>query len=105
MQLFRFTKKLRHSLALVGTVWICSSTNEPDESYYKLVFTDADQVEGWVKYNSENKEVKVFSADYNKKKNILHVKKEEDIFMAVYEKNRITAVVDGQKMSFNKAQV
>jgi len=25
--------------------------------------------------------------------------------MAVYEKNQITAVVDGQKMSFNKAQV
>ena len=60
MQLFRFTKKLRRSLALVGTVWICSSTNEPDESYYKLVFTDADQVEGWVKYNSEKKRSKSF---------------------------------------------
>ncbi|MBL6662374.1 MAG: hypothetical protein ISP65_05275, partial [Flavobacteriaceae bacterium] len=59
-------------------------------------------VEGWVKYNSQEEEVKVFSADYKKKKNILHVKKEDDIFMAVYDKNQITAVLDGQKMSFSK---
>ena len=105
MRLFRFTKKLRRSLALVGTVWMCTSTNEPDASYYKLIFTDVDQVEGWVKYNSQDGEVKVFSADYKKNKNILHVKKEDDVFMAVCDKNQITAVVDGQKISFNKTQV
>ena len=102
MRSFRFTKKIRQSLALVGTVWMCTSTNEPDASYYKLIFANEDQVEGWVKYNSQEEEVKVFYADYKKKKNILHVKKEDDIFMAVYDKNQITAVLDGQKMSFSK---
>ena len=105
MRLINIINKLKQSLALVGTVWICSSTNEPDETYYKLVFTDRDQVEGWVKYNSEKEEVKVFSADYPKKKNILHVKKQEDAFMAIYDKNQITAIVDGQEMNFSKAEI
>ena len=33
MQLFRFTKKLRRSLALVGTVWICSSLRTEYQKY------------------------------------------------------------------------
>ena len=105
MRLFRFTKKIRQSLALVGTVWMCTSTNEPDASYYKLIFANEDQVEGWVKYNSQEEEVKVFSADYKKTKNVLHVKKEDDIFIAVFEKSQLTAVLDGQKMSFSKSQL
>ena len=105
MRLFGFTKKKKQSSTLVGTAWICTSTNETETLYYKLVFTDEDQVEGWVKYISQEEEVIVFSADYKKTKNVLHVKKEDDIFMAVFEKSQLTAVLDGQKMSFSKSQL
>jgi len=102
MRLFSISKRFKQSLALVGTVWICSSTNEPEASYYKLVFTNRDQVEGWIKFENEKEEQYVFLAAYIKSKNILHVKKQEEIFMAVLEENSFTALIDDQKMTFKK---
>jgi len=55
MRLFSISKRFKQSLALVGTVWICSSTNEPEASYYKLVFTNRDQVEGWINLKMKKK--------------------------------------------------
>ena len=71
-------------------------------SYYKLVFTNGEQVEGWIKFKNEKEEQCVFLADYHKSKNILHVRKQEDIFSAVLEKNKFTALIDDQKMTFKK---
>ena len=102
MRLFSISKRIKQSLALAGTVWICSSTNEPEASYYKLVFTNGEQVEGWIKFENKKEEQCVFLADYHKSKNILHVRKQEDIFTAVLEKNKFTALIDDQKMTFKK---
>lgn len=102
MRLFSMSKRIKQSLALAGTVWICSSTNEPEVCYYKLVFTNGEQVEGWIKFENEKEEQCVFLADYHMSKNILHVRKQEDIFIANLENNKFTALIDDQKMTFKK---
>jgi hypothetical protein len=43
-----------------------------------------------------------FFADYHMSKNILHVRKQEDIFTANLENNKFTALIDDQKMTFKK---
>ena len=92
--------KSRQNRELVHSEWICEATGDAMASFYKLRFGSNGSVEGWVKYRDEAHEVKVFTAIYEKEKNLLKFYKEDDVFVAVYSKNKIAAVIDGQTMNF-----
>ena len=51
-------------------------------------------------YIDQEDEVNVFSASFEKEKNLLKFHKEDDLFVAVYSKSKIAAVIDGQTMNF-----
>lgn len=59
-------------------------------------------MEGWVKYKSETEEINVFTAAYNKSKNLLEFKKGKEFFVGICHKNQITTLIDGRSLKFVK---
>jgi len=94
------SKKIKSSRALANTVWICETTRESNATYYLLRFAAVNFVEGWVKYKDQKEEIRAFSAVYSKENNLLKFQKEDDLFVAVYTKEKIAAVIDGQTLNF-----
>lgn len=93
-------KKSKSTRELANSVWICEATGEPNVTHYSLRFAAVNFVEGWVKYKDQNEEIRVFSAIYTKEKNLLKFQKEDDLFVAVYSKEKIAAVIEGQTLNF-----
>ncbi len=100
MRFFQSRSKSKSNKELTNSEWICEATGDVSASFYKLRFLSKSTVEGWVKYIDQEDEVKVFSASFEKEKNFLKFYKEDDLFVAVYTKNKIAAVIDGQKINF-----
>ena len=94
------SKKKKSSPGLANSVWTCESTGESNVTYYSLRFAAVNFVEGWVQYKDQEEEVRVFSAVYTKEKNLLKFQKKDDLFVAVYTKDKIAAVIDGQTLNF-----
>ena len=102
MYLFQALFKKKRLKKWVGSVWKCSSNIESEAAYYKLFFSTENEVEGWVKYKSETEETNVFTAAYNKSKNLLEFKKGKEFFVGICHKNQITALIDGRSLKFVK---
>ena len=100
VRFFQSSSKSKSNKELTNSEWICEATGDVSASFYKLRFLSKSTVEGWVKYIDQKNEVKVFSASFEKEKNLLKFHKEDDLFVAVYTKNKIAAVIDGQTMNF-----
>ena len=100
MRFFQSSSKSKSNKELTNSEWICEATGDVSASFYKLRFLSKSTVEGWVKYIDQKNEVKVFSASFEKEKNLLKFRKEDDLFVAVYTKKKIAAVIDGQTMNF-----
>ena len=100
MRFFQSSSKSKSNKELTNSEWICEATGDVSASFYKLRFLSKSTVEGWVKYIDQKNEVKVFSASFEKEKNLLKFHKEDDLFVAVYTKNKIAAVIDGQTINF-----
>jgi hypothetical protein len=100
MKFFQSSSKFKINKGLINSEWICEATGDESASFYKLRFASKDFVEGWVKYTDHKNEVLVFSATYEKEKNLLKFRKDDDLFVAVYTKNKLTALIDGEAMNF-----
>jgi len=100
MKFFSSSSKQRYNKELANSVWICEATDEVNATYYKLRFVAHDFVEGWVKYIDQEEESKVFLASFEKEKNLLKFFKDDDVFVGIYTKSKIAAVIDGQTMNF-----
>lgn len=103
MKFFKSNSKSKFNKELINSEWICDATGDVNASYYKLRFASQEFVEGWVKYTNNEHEIKVFTATFEKEKNLLKFFKEDDIFVAVYTKSKIAAVIDGQTMNFSRS--
>ena len=100
MKFFSSISKLKFNKELINSEWVCEATGEDLASYYKLRFVAQEHVEGWVKYIYHEEESKVFIASFQKEKNLLRFYKEDEVFVGIYTKNKIAAVIDGQTMNF-----
>ena len=98
---FVLQRKSDSPLALVGTVWMCTSTNEPDASYYKLIFANEGPSRRLGKIQFSRRGSQSFFRRLQEKKRIFFtLKKKMTSLWRFMIKNQITAVLDGQKMSF-----
>ena len=102
MYLFQTFFKKRYLKEWVGSVWKCNANIESDATYYKLFFSSESEVEGWVKYKTDSEETNVFTAAYNKSKNLLEFKKGKELFVVICHKNKISAMIDGRSLQFFK---
>jgi hypothetical protein len=102
MYLFQTFFKKRYPKEWVGSVWKCNANIESDATYYKLFFSSEIEVEGWVKYKTDSEETNVFTAAYNKSKNLLEFKKGKELFVGICHKNKISAMIDGHSLQFFK---
>ena len=102
MKFFQSSSKVKSNRELTHSQLICEATGDTNASFYMLRFTSQGNVEGWVKYADCKEEVKVFSASYVKEKNLLKFYKHDDVFVAVFSKEKIAAVIDGQTMNFTR---
>ena len=59
-------------------------------------------MEGWVKYKTDTQETNVFTAAYNKSKNLFEFKKGNEFFVGICHKNQIRALIEGRSLKFVK---
>jgi hypothetical protein len=104
MRFFQGGPKTKSSQILVVTDWICTRTDDSLIDFYKFHFSTAKTVEGWIKYSDQSEEFKAFSASYEKEQNLIRIRKEKEILVAVYSEPKIVAVIDGKTLNFIRSK-